>query len=451
MRHIPHVSALHTDLYELTMSAAYLDDKKAEEPATFDLFIRSLPQDWGYLIAAGVEEALDYITNIRFKPRDIEYLKGLGPFSDRFLKYLSQLKFTGDVQALREGTPFTAGAPIVRVTAPRPEAQIIESALLNIINFQTLIASKASRIVNAAGEAKVVDFGLRRAHGLYAGLEGAKAAYMAGAAATSNVEAGSVYGIPLSGTMAHSFIMGYEDEVEAFAAYSRTFPSTSTFLIDTYDTLQGARNAVKVAKEMESRGVRLIGVRLDSGNIKGLSIEVRRILDEAGLDYVKIVASSDLNEYRIDEFRREGAPIDVYGVGTEMITAKPVAALPGVYKLVEDVDGPKMKLSESKMNYPGLKQVYRVADDEGNYLHDVLTIDGDEGWGEPLLEPAILKGARVRRRPTLKDSRSHCLACVAKLPCRVRGVKVVEPYELRISPRLMCLLEGLARKYSVEE
>ncbi len=254
MRSPGQYRALLTDLYQLTMDAAYLDNGKADEVASFEMFIRGLPKDWGYFIAAGIDEALDYICNLRFTEEDIGFLEEMDLFKPEYLQYLQDFKFTGDIYAVREGTPFMAETPIVRVTAKRSQAQLIETILLNIVNFQTMIASKASRIVNAAGDAKVIDFGLRRAHGGDAGITGARSAYIAGAIATSNVEAAKLYGIPASGTMAHSYIMGYLDEVESFRDYARTFPDNTVLLIDTYDTLEGARRAAVVAKEMEASG-----------------------------------------------------------------------------------------------------------------------------------------------------------------------------------------------------
>ena len=438
---------LLTDLYQLTMNAAYLDNDKANETASFEMFIRSLPQDWGYFIAAGIDEAIDYVCRARFSDSDISYLQELNIFKDEYIDYLQHFKFEGDITAIREGAPFTSESPVFRVTAKRPQAQLMETAILNIINFQTLIASKANRVVNAAGTAKVIDFGLRRAQGFDAGVKGARSAYIAGAIATSDVEAAKIYGIPPSGTMAHSFVMGFKDEREAFRSYAHTFPDASTFLIDTYDTLEGTRRASEVAKEMESKGHRLVAVRLDSGNLEGLSRQIRNILDSEDLQYVKIVLSSDLNEYKIDEYTRDGSPVDYYGVGTEMITAKPVAALPGVYKLVDDNYGPRIKLSDSKKTYPGKKQLTRIEGNNGEYLHDLLELEDEQSAGTPLLEPAVREGKRIRRIPSLKETREHCLHSVSKLPERVRRVRVTEPYELIISKKLQSLADELTIRY----
>lgn len=352
--------AMLTDLYELTMMAAYVDNRK-DDTATFDLSIRTLSEGWGYYIANGIEDAIDYLTGIRFDSRDIAFLKKRGLFKQSFLDFLERFRFAGEVHAVREGTPIFPNEPILRVTAKRTQAQLVESALLNMINFQTMIASKASRVVNAAarGNAVVSEFGLRRAHEEDAGLKGARAAYIAGAAGTSNVKAGMEYGIPLAGTMAHSFVMSFSTELEAFRAYARTFPDRPTLLIDTYDTLRGAKHAAIVARELAAAGGQLGGVRLDSGDLEALAKKVRTLFDDCGLAEVRIVASSDLNEYKIEALVNADAPIDIYGVGTDLIAAKPVAAIPGIYKLVEDSGGARMKLSPGKQSWPGKKSARR--------------------------------------------------------------------------------------------
>jgi len=439
--------ALLTDLYQLTMDAAYLDNDKADEIATFEMFIRSLPADWGYFVAAGVDEALEIICGLRFTADDIDYLRSTGLFKQVFLGYLEQFRFTGDIYAIQEATPFTAETPIIRVTGPRPEAQLVETILLNTVNFQTMIASKTSRIVNAAGEAKVIDFGLRRAHGGDAGIMGARSAYLAGAIGTSNVEAAKRFGIPPSGTMAHSYVMGYDDELQSFRDYASTFPKNAVLLIDTYDTIEGAKKAVQVAKEMEAKGEHLLGVRLDSGELEGLAEQVRSILDEAGLGYVKIVLSSDLNEYKIDKYTKDHAPVDFYGVGTELITAKPVAALSGVYKLVEDDLGPRIKLSESKRTYPGRKQVYRISED-GQYQYDVLELEDQSHEGTPLLSQVVKDGEIIRDKRSLEEIREYCLDCVSRLPDDVKIVHVKDPFGLKIGAGLQSLTDQLVEKYS---
>jgi nicotinate phosphoribosyltransferase len=442
----PSNKALLTDLYQLTMGAAYFESSK-NDTATFELFIRSLPKDWGYFVAAGIEDAIDYATSIKFTDDDIRYLRDQRLFSEEYLSHLKEMRFEGDIYAVPEGTPIFPNEPILRVTAKRDQAQLLETALLNIINHQTLIASKASRVVNAAAPAKVVDFGLRRAQGEDAGMSGARACYIVGAVATSNVKAGKEYGIPISGTHAHSFVMSFGTELEAFRAYARAFPDNATLLIDTYDTEQGARNAATVAKELEARGHRLGSVRLDSGDLAELSKRVRRILDREGLDYVRILASNDLNEEKIAHLRAKGAPIDGYGVGTEMITAKPVAAISGVYKLVEDGAGAKIKLSEGKATYPGSKQVHRYYNPDGTFSHDLLALDSEPYGGAALLEAVVRNGARVSSRRPLPDIRRYALASIGRIPAALKAVHTTASYLLRISPGLRKLTKKLTDEH----
>ncbi|MBR9701139.1 nicotinate phosphoribosyltransferase [Candidatus Woesearchaeota archaeon] len=440
---------LLTDLYQLTMMAAYHESGKQDDIATFDLFIRKYPEDWGYLIAAGIEDAVDYATNISFSEDDISYLRDQGLFKDSFLDYLKDFKFHGEITAVPEGTPVAANTPLLRVTAPRSEAQLLETMLLNTVNFQTMIASKTSRVVNAAGLGKVVDFGLRRAQEKDAAMKGARAAYIGGAAATSNVAAGKEYGIPISGTMAHSFIMSFPTELEAFRAYADTFPDSPTLLIDTYDNIEGAKNAAIIGKELIEKGKRLGAVRLDSGDLTEISKDVRRILDENDLGYVRIVASSDLNEYKIDEMKRKGAKVNGFGVGTEMITAKPTAAISGVYKLVEDEAGHKIKLAPGKKTYPGKKQVYRVADENGNYTHDILALENEPSEGTPLLQPMVSDGQRLFQRRNLEDIREYSLKSVRKLPQKTRETRA-KRYISVPSKGLQKIVDALTHKYTPE-
>jgi len=443
-----------TDLYQLTMNAAYFENNKNDE-AIFELFIRGLPKDWGYFIVNGVEDAVDYSTNIGFEKDDLNYLDSQNIFKPTFLDFLKDFKFEGDIFAIKEGTPITSNTPILQIRAPRTQVQYLESMDLNTINFQTLIASKANRIVNAAYPAKIVDFGLRRAQEKDAAMLGARAAYLAGAVATSNVLAGKEFGIPLSGTHAHSFVMSFPTELEAFRAYTKTFPTNATLLVDTYDTIEGAKNAVIIAKELAEKGmmpnIRIVpslgAVRLDSGNLADLSKKVRKIFDDEGLNSIKIFVSNDLNEYKIFNLREEGARIDGYGVGTEMITAKPVSAISGVYKIVEDEAGAKIKLSEGKKTYPGRKQVYRIADENGFYSHDILALESEDLLGRPLLEKVVENGKRIRPRRNLDDIRTYCLEEVAKLPASVREVYVKNPYELKISEGLQSLFSELSNKH----
>lgn len=436
-----------TDLYQLTMNAAYQASGKNDE-ATYDLFVRKLPENWGFFIANGIEDAIDYAINIKFEEEDIDYLREQRLFSEDFLESLRDFRFSGEIYAVREGTPVTANTPIIRVTGRRMEAQLLETVLLNTVNFQTMIATKANRVVNAAAPGKVVDFGLRRAQEKDASIKGARAAYLAGCVGTSNVLAGKELGIPISGTQAHSFVMSFNTEIEAFRQYAKVFPDKPTLLIDTYNTLEGARNASIIGKEMEARGERLGAVRLDSGDLASLSKQVREILDKSGLNYVRIVASNDLNEYKIAELREQGARIDGFGVGTELITAKPTAAIPGVYKLVEDESGAKIKLSSEKKSYPGKKQVYRVIGKDGKYSHDILALDGEEVEGIPLLECVVEDGNRIYSRRELEEIREYCLDRVAFMPDHVKALRVEKPYEVKESEGLKNLRESLSRKYA---
>ena len=439
--------AMLTDLYELTMMAAYVDSRK-DDTTTFELSIRALPEGWGYFIANGIEDAIDYLIGLRCDRRDIAFLKKKGLFKQSFLDFLECFRFSGEVYAVREGTPIFPNEPILRVTAKRTQAQLVESALLNMVNFQTMIASKSSRVVNAAarGNALISEFGLRRAHEEDAGMKGARAAYIAGAAGTSNVKAGMEYGIPLVGTMAHSFVMSFPSELEAFRAYTRTFPERPTLLIDTYNTLKGAKHDAIVARELAAAGGQLGGVRLDSGNLGALAKKVRKLFDDCGLTKVRIVASSDLNEYKIEELVRAAAPINIYGVGTELITAKPVAAIPGIYKLVEDSGGARMKLSPEKRSAPGKKQVFRRVGLDGKYAQDIVALHNEPVPGVPLLTLAIKNGRRVRPKPALEQIRAYCLDEVARLPNKLKSVNVLSRYPLETAPGLKALINKLIKK-----
>lgn len=443
--------ALLTDLYQLTMNAAYLDNKRENEVATFDLFIRKLPKDRGYFLAAGLEDVIKYIKDLRFDESDLIYLREQGIFKEEFLESLKYFRFSGDIYAIPEGTPVFANEPIVRVTAPRMEAQFIETFLLNVINFQTMIATKASRVVQAAKGRAVIDFGLRRAHDNDAGIKGARAAYVAGAIGTSNVLAGKEYQIPIKGTHAHSFVMSFGEEIEAFRAYTKTFPDNATLLIDTYNVMQGAKNAAIVAKELENSGHKLFAVRLDSGDLKEDSIRIRNYFDSLGLNYVKIVASNDLNEYKIEEMLATGARIDAFGVGTEMITSKDCPALSGVYKLAEsEEDGKleaKIKLSEGKKTLPGRKQVYRVSDEKGNYVKDIIALEEEEIEGEPLLVPVVKDGKIVYKQPKLPEIQKRAREQLARIPSSYKKIREPDSYKVELSNGLQALIETLTAKY----
>jgi nicotinate phosphoribosyltransferase len=437
-----------TDLYQITMNAVYFAKEK-DDTATFDLFIRKLPKDWGYFVANGIEDAIEYITHIHFDDSDIEYLRSLGKFDEKYLAFLKDFKFRGEVYAVKEGTVMFPNEPLLRVTAKRSQAQFVESALLNMINFQTLISSKASRIVEAAKPAGVIEFGLRRAQESEAALKGARAAYIAGYKATSNVLAGKMYGIPVGGTHAHSLVMSFGTELEAFLAYADIFPDKPTLLIDTYNVMEGAKNAGIVAKVLEQKGKKLGAVRLDSGDLCLDSKMVRSYFDSIGLSYVSIFASNDLNEYKIDDFGEQGACINDYGVGTEGITAKPVSAISGVYKLVEDTDGGKIKLSADKQTNPGKKQVYRVRKN-GLFEKDILALEVEHINGIPLLECVVRNGESIAEKRSLNQIRAYALSQVAMLPTTLRGVYVTETYPVELSHGLEQMIAGLKQKYNTE-
>ena len=430
--------ALFTDLYELTMAASYFAHGLDHE-ATFDLFVRALPKHRQFLVAAGVDDAVDYLEGLCFEPPAIDYLRGLGLFAEPFLGYLEALRFTGDAWAVAEGEVVFGNEPLLTVTAPLIEAQLAETFLINCVTSQTMIASKAARVALACGARPFVDFSARRDHGLDAAFRGARAAVIGGASGTSLVVAGQAFGLDLSGTMAHAYVMSFKDEREAFAAYARDFPDNAILLVDTYDTVDGARIAAEVAKELQREGIRIRGVRLDSGELRPLAHQVREILDDAGCGEVLIFASGDLDEYRITELVAAGAPVDAFGVGTKLGTSDDAPSLGGVYKLVADVHGPKMKLSEGKVTWPGRKQLHRF---DG---HDVVSLRDEEvAGGRPLLEPVMEAGRRTRDRATVEAASARRAAAVDALPRRLHEIQVdAPPYEVRCSPALRALADEL--------
>jgi nicotinate phosphoribosyltransferase len=429
------MNALLTDLYELTMAAGYFEAGKAEEKATFELSIRRLPARRNFALAAGLAQVVDYLLNLAFTAGEIDYLRALPQFrqvSPAFFDYLRGLRFTGDLFAVAEGTPLFAGEPVLLVRAPIVEAQIPETYLLAAVAFPTLIASKAARSVAVAGGRPVVEFGTRRAHTPEAGVLGARAAYIGGCSATSNTLAGYRYGIPVSGTAAHSWVMSYPCEMEAFRRLQRTLGEHTVHLIDTYDPLEGARHAAKAGKP-------LWGVRLDSGDFLSLSREVRGILDAAGLAEAKIMITGDLDEYRIRELLQAGAPVDAFGVGTQLATSADAPNLSAVYKMVElEIGGIQRftaKFSPDKQTRPGAKQIFR---DEAR---DVVARTGECGRGEALLRPVILGGQLVEPLPSVEQARARAAASLAKLPERLRQLEESEPWPVIYSRELRELTE----------
>lgn len=447
--------SLFTDFYELTMCAAYFDNRNFEN-ATFDLFIRRLPENRSYFLFAGLEEALNYLQTIKFTEGHLAYLRTQG-FKEDFLNYLRDFMFTGEVWAVPEGTLVFPNEPLLRITAPIIEAQLVETFLLNSINFQTMIATKASRVVHAAEGRAVIEFGLRREPGIDGGMKAARSSYIAGCMGTSNVLAGVTYGIPVFGTMAHSFIMSYPKEIDAFRAFAKTFPDKSTLLIDTYDDVAGAEKAVVVAKELEAKGIRLGGVRIDSGNLVESSKRVRKILDSNNLQFAKIFVSGDLDEYRIAELLKAGAPIDAFGVGTKMGTSADRPYLDGIYKLCEtqSEDGkftPIMKLSKDKITLPGRKQVYRFTDSNRFFKKDVITLaDETADGGEPLLIKVMEKGKLTYKLPTLEQIRSYATENMAKLPQKYKALTNAPAYPVEVSQKLRNLTATLKAQIAEKE
>ena len=434
--------ALLTDLYQLTMLQAYVEERM-DATAVFSLFVRRQPARRNYLLACGLDDVLAYLETLRFDAAALQYLASLGRFSDRFLRVLEEFRFTGDVYAVAEGTPVFALEPILEVVAPLPQAQLVETAVMNHVHHQTVIASKAARVVEAAQGRTVVDFGLRRMHGLSAGLAAARACYIAGADATSNVAAGQRYGIPVSGTMAHSYIQAHDDEDEAFRAFTRLYPET-VLLVDTYDTMAGVRKVVELAR---ARGddFRVSAVRLDSGDLRALAVEARRIFDEAGLPDIRIIASSSLDEDLIASLVTAGAPIDGFGVGTEMGVSRDVPTIDIVYKLVEYAGRERFKLSPGKQVLPGRKQVFRVERD-GIADHDTLARNDEQLPGRPLLELVMKDGSRLPAgRVTLDNARARARTELAGLPAAVRAISPARaPYPVEISNALAARRDRVA-------
>ncbi len=433
---------LFTDLYELTMAQAYFS-QGMHAPATFGLTVRSYPPNRGYLAAAGLDDVLDYLARLQFDDAAIDYLRSLGSFTADFLEYLRGVKFTGSVRAIPDGRLFFAGEPVLEITAPIIEAQLVETYVINQMNLQTSLATKAARCVWAAQGKGIADFSSRRTHGSDAAMKMARASYIAGFASTSNVLAASHYGIPPAGTMAHSFISSFPSELDAFRAYARSFPNRTILLLDTYDTVAGAWNAVIVAKELEAaypnqETHRLFAVRLDSGNYIELSRQVRRVLDSEGLDYVKVLVSGGLDEYELDSLVQDGAPINLFGVGTKAGVSADAPWSDMVYKLVCFDGRPVMKLSEGKMSLPGAKQIYRRRNDDGSLSGDIIGLEEESGPvnSEPLLQEVMLNGVRIAPSRTADELRDSFREEFASLPPRFKNLHRPPQYPVSISPRL---------------
>ena len=443
------------DLYELTMAESYLA-YKPDTLATFDLFVRELPPSRSYLIACGIDDAISYLRTLSFHKEDIAYLAGKRLFSRPFLTYLRNFKFTGDVWAMPEGTICFPREPLIRVTAPIIQAQIVESFLLNTINLSTMIASKASRVVTASRGRDVFDFSLRRTQGADAAIKVPRAAYIAGFNATANVLAGKLYGIPVVGTMAHSFVMSFGSERDAFFAYARTFPGQTILLVDTYDTLRGIENAIETGRFLLEQGTRLVGIRLDSGDIVSLSRYARQRLDQAGLVYVKIFASGNLDEFKIKALLEHGARVDGFGVGTNMGTSIDAPALDVIYKISEVSDKgenflPTMKLSQGKVTYPGRKQVFRVKDKRGRYVSDILALERELTQGKPLLQKVMAKGRVLYKPSPLGSIQKSVRESLLRFSPGLLDVYPLYRYPLLISPGLSQLRKCVTRQLKARQ
>ena len=435
-----HTSALLTDLYQLTMLQAYFD-RGMNDTAVFEFFVRKLPENRNFLLAAGLEQVLSYLEALRFTDAEIAWLEHCGRFHPEFIASLADLRFTGAVEAMPEGTVFFPNEPILRVTAPLREAQLVETRIITLLQFQTMVATKAARVRLAATTHLLVDFGLRRAHGAEAALLSERASYLAGFDGSSNVLAGMRWDIPIFGTMAHSFIQAHDDETAAFEDFARSHPNANTLLIDTYDTEAAARALVPLAARLAADGINIQSVRIDSGDLGARARQVRAILDAGRLTDVHIFVSGNLDEYAVADLIAAGAPIDGYGVGTRMNTSADRPYLDCVYKLQEYAGTPRRKRSEGKETWPGRKQVFRRFDVEGRMAGDVLTVERDDQPGSPLLTPVMRGGRRLHPPPPLADVRSHARAELARLPRAQCELGSSAAYPVQIAPAL----EAMAR------
>ncbi len=412
------ISPLLVDLYEITMGYSYFKHGK-NEPATFELFVRKFPKNRNYLVSAGIDDIIDFLLDFRFTPDDIDYLRSLNMFSEDYLEFLAGMRFTGDMYAVPSGQIYFPGEPVVVITAPRIQAQILETALLNQFNFQSMIATKGARVISAARSRACVDFSPRRDHGVDASIKVAKNTYMVGFMGTSNLLAGKIYGIPVFGTMAHSYVMSFESEEEAFRTFAEDFPNT-TLLIDTYDVLEAARKVIELVKQ----GYRIKGVRIDSGDLVSLSRKVREMFRQHGLELL-IFLSGDLDEYAIDSLLKNGAEVDAFGVGTRLGTSADIPYLNGVYKLVEDESGPRVKLSPGKVTLAGKKMLYRVYEN-GMMVRDIIALSGEKiENAEPLLVKFI-EGGRPVREDSMEEGRRRFREAFASLPGHLKAIYEVE-------------------------
>ncbi|MCL4682436.1 MAG: nicotinate phosphoribosyltransferase [Rhodocyclaceae bacterium] len=431
-------SALLTDLYQLTMLQVY-HDRGMNGTAVFEFFVRKMPEHRNFLLAAGLEQVLDYLETLRFTEQELDWLAGCGRFGRGFVDSLAALRFTGDVAAMAEGTPFFPDEPILRVAAPLPQAQLVETRIINLLQFQVMVAAKAARVRLAAPGKLLVDFGLRRAHGAEAGLHSARASYLAGFDGSSNVQAGMLWDIPLYGTMAHSYIQAHDSEMQAFEDFARSHPKATTLLIDTYDTEGAARRLAPLARRLAGEGIAVNAVRIDSGDLAAHARNVRQILDTDGLPGVKVFASGNLDEYRVRDLVAGGAPIEGFGVGTRMNTSADAPYLDCAYKLQEYAGLPRRKRSEGKATWPGRKQVLRSVGQDGRLAGDLLTSADAAPAGEGLLREVMRGGNRLVPSPPLQEVRRHALAELARLPDALRGLAAAPAYPVTVAEPLRAL------------
>lgn len=431
-------SLLLTDLYQLNMVEAYLA-AGMQDVAVFELFVRKLPPDRGFLVAAGLQQAVDYLLAAQCSPAELDWLRSCGRFTDRLIDFLSRFRFSGDVDAPAEGTVIFADQPLIRVTAPIAQAQLVETRLINFLHFQTLVASKAARMVLAAPGKGLVDFGLRRAHSGEAGLLAARAAYLAGFAGTATVPAAFQFGIPVLGTMAHSFIQAHDSEEKAFADFARARPDQTVFLLDTYDTERAAGTVVGLARQLAKEGISVRGIRLDSGDLADHARKVRAILDAGGLAQARIVASGGIDETVLQQLTADGAPIDSYGIGTSLVTSEDHPALDCAYKLKAYAGRPRRKRSEGKAFWPGATQVYRRYGDNGRMAGDTIAGADETMDGTALLQPILRDGEPVAPLPSLEMARQHARAELDRLPDHLQALATEPPYDVAVSDALRAL------------
>ncbi|MEE2987140.1 MAG: nicotinate phosphoribosyltransferase, partial [Nitrospinota bacterium] len=439
--------ALLTDFYQLAMMQGYFD-QGMNKTAVFEFYVRNLPANRNFLMAAGLEQVLQYLKNLSFTSQDLQWLERSGKFKKTFVQSLENFRFKGNVEAMPEGTVFFPNEPIIKITAPLGQAQFVETRIINFLQYQTLIATKAARMVLAAPDKSLIDFGLRRAHSPQAGLLAARASYLAGFTGTATVQAGAIFGIPVFGTMAHSFIQAHEDESHAFENFARSHPENVILLLDTYNTEKAARKVAALAPKLKKEGILIKGVRLDSGDFSLLAPVIRKILDEGGLQQTTLFASGNLDEFVLQKFTTNKTPLDGFGIGTRLTTTEDAPSLECVYKLQEYDRRPKFKRSKDKETLPGSKQVYRQTDKTGNFSKDILALSSDELEGEPLLIPCMRNGRRITSPVSLSGIREYASRQLDRLPKPFRSLDSGPDYPVELSPSVKNLTASLEKQYT---